>query len=502
MKDRKDKIVIISILVFVFAFLFLTGTVTSGYHFVDDHEVIKINSDLKTSSLNSVAQNWVKVDMKDNLRFRPFYYFHRVYETAVLGTDFFKWSLYTGLLWYLTLALFYLAVRNMKFSYAESLLFLIITFIGPQSSVWWRLGPGESLGMFLFALVFYFMSKALRRKFYQIYNLLFIIFLILSSLTKESFLLIIPAIIVFKIWNERIYLWSSVKESIFKNLILLIPLAVCMIELYIIKKYIGTSYAGLDAGIMNTLRDIIHTTLHFIRTYLNILIAGLVILIICFRIKKFPLKFELLPVIFFFLVLIPNIILYSKSGLVERYLLPSTLALGFLIISVVHSIKDNPTWLKKLVSGLLIISFLPYMANSISQAFKFSKEGRSTNNLLSAVQANQVKGLGVLVVVDPVASYETSVSLKTYLYYEDSIDLFGFAIPKDEPDPEYQGYVDGWKSYFEGRLFDKMTTTPGLLVFLDNKLVDEFFQKSKLSKDSFVVVDLGNSPFALLKAKI
>jgi len=501
MNNRKDKIVIISIILSVFLFLFLSGTINSGYHFVDDHEVIKIKSDLKTSSLITVSRNWVKADLNKNSRFRPFYYIHRVIETRLLGSDFFLWSLYSGILCCLALIFFYLGIRKLNYGLGESITFLIIIFTGHQSAVWWRLGYGESLGMVFLGLAFYFMAKSLDKRNYNVYNLLFIFFLILSSLTKESFLLIIPAIIIFKIWNEKTYIWSSLRESIYKNMILLIPLAIFIFELLIIKYHVGTSYSGLDNKFINNFTSLIFNGLHFVKTYLNLLIVGIFIFIVGVYIKKLPIRFNLLSLFFSILIIVPNLILYTKSGLVERYLLPSTFGLGILVVTVIDGIEKDPPWFKKLALTFIILSFIPFIVNSYSDATEFSKEGRSTKNLLSAISTNYVRGSAAMVIVDPVELYEKSVSLKTYLFYEDNIDLFGYALIKDQNNAEYQRYVDGWKSYFLGRQLENLTSAPGLLIFLDKEMINEFFVRSKLPGSKYSQIEIGDSPFALFKTK-
>jgi hypothetical protein len=499
MKDKKDKIVIISIILSVFLFLFISGTINSGYHFVDDHEVIKIKSDLKTSSFIAVTRNWVKADLNINSRFRPLYYIHRVIETRLLGSDFFLWSLYSGILCCLALIFFYLGIRKLNYGLVESITFLIIIFIGHQSSVWWRLGYGESLGMVFLGLSFYYMSKSLNKRNYKVYNLLFIFFLILSSLTKESFLIIIPAFIIFKIWNEKTCIWSSLKVSILKNLILLVPLVIFIFELFFIKYHVGTTYSGLNTKISNNITSLLFNSLRFVKTYLNLLVVGLIILIVCGYIKKLPIRFNLLALVFSILIIVPNLFLYSKSGLVERYLLPSTFGLGILVMTIIGGIEKDPPWFKKMTLIFILISFLPFIANSYSDAKEFSEEGRSTNKLLSAISTNFVSGAPVMVIVDPVELYEKSVSLKTYLFYEENIDLFGYAFVKDQSDAEYQRYMDGWKSYFIGRRFENLTSAPGLLIFLDKKMIEEFFVRSKLPESKYLQVEIGNSPYALFK---
>ena len=119
--------------------------------------------------------------------------------------------------------------------------------------------------------------------------------------------------------------------------------------------------------------------------------------------------------------------------------------------------------------------------------------------LLSAISANYVNGVQAMVIVDPIESYENSVSMKTYLFYEDKIELYGYVIIKNKNSEYDQEYIEGWKSYFNGRLFENMTSTPGLLIFLDNQLIDVFFKTSKLSQPDYLPIEIGESPFALLK---
>jgi hypothetical protein len=499
MVNRKDIVVVLSIIVSVFLFLTLTGTITSGYHFVDDHEVIKIKHDLKSSSLNVVTKKWVIEDLTKNTRFRPLYSIHRVLQTKILGSDFLLWSLYNGVLCCLAIISFFLGMRNMAFSIGESVTFLIIAFIGPQSSVWWRLGPGESLGMVFLSLSFYFMSKTSDKKNYLLNNLFFILFLILSSLTKESFMIIVPGMIVFKIWNDKNRIWFSFKDSVYRNMILIVPLIVLLIELYVIRRYVGTSYAGLDSNIISNITRFLFNSIHFVKIYLNLFIACLLLFISNWFINRRLIKFNLFSIVVFVLVFAPNVILYNSTGLEERYLLPVTFGLGFLIVTYINGFEDSPGWFKKVAIALVIFSLIPFIHSSYAEAVKFTEEGVQTQKLLTAISANFIPGNQVIAVADPVESYEYSVSLQTYLYYEDKIDLFGYALISKEKSEQYQDYVEGWKSYFKGRQSNDLTSKPQMLIFFDNHLTDEFFASSKLSGNDFLQIDIGQSPFALFE---
>lgn len=498
MLTKNDKIVLASIVGGVFLFLLITRIAISGYHFVDDHEIIKIRSELSTSSLSVVTVKWVKEDLSSNTRFRPVYYIFRVFETKLFGSDFLLWSIFNGVLCCLALVFSYLSMRKLKFSIQESILFVIITYVGPQSSVWWRLGPVESLGMVFLSLSFFFMIKSQSRK-NCMDNLLFILFLTLASLTKESFIIIIPALLFFKICWEKESVWSSLKESMLRNMLLIIPLLIMFTELCIIKFYVGTGYSGLDSDLGEIIPSILATIFRFFKTYLNLLAAVIILMIFCIFFRKRPAIFNTLALTFFIMIIIPNVILYSKTGLMERYLLPVTFGLAFLVITIINGIDKKEILLKKIAFVLILVSFLPYMVNSINEALSFSKEGLATKKLLSAVSANNNNSEGTLLIADPVDSYEISVSLKTYLFYEDKINLFGYELLRNEKSESEKPYIAGWKSYFEGRLYANMSSEPELLVFLDNQLVEPFFSTSAIRRNNYLPVDIGDYKFALFK---
>jgi len=501
MKNINDRYVIFSIVLFVFLFLSVTQTLTSGYHFIDDHEIIRIKHDLNEETLMKVAKAWVKEDMTATVRFRPLYIVHRVLETWLFGSDFFLWSLYNGLLWCVTLIFFYLGVRNLRFNITESVIFLVISFIGPQTEIWWRLGPQESLGVTFLSLSFYFLSVSVNGIRYHINNILYIIFIILASLCKESFILIIPAFIVLKIWYEKVHLPGSLKEALLKNGILLIPLTVALLEIIYIKYYVGTYYSGVNDETKVVINNIWHACLSFIRTYLNLVIAGIILLIISRIIKKRVHRIDFLLFIFFALIIIPNIFLYARSGLTGRYLLPTSIGLAFFIAASIKEIDVNPLWYKETVYGVILVSFLLFLIDGVKDAVIFSKEGRETSSLLSAISANHGTGKEALLIANPVDSYEASVSLKIYLYCEDGIDLYGYCIIDEKENADVQEYVDGWKSYFSGKLYENLESRPELVIFLNSQLVEKFFDNGPLVSGDYEAVESGSYTYSLLKAK-
>ncbi|MCK5169192.1 MAG: hypothetical protein KAQ75_04865 [Bacteroidales bacterium] len=495
---KKDFIAIILIITSVFLFLALTGTLTSGYHFVDDHEIVRIKKDFESMNTFEVTKKWLKYDMI--MRFRPLYYFHRIVETKLFGSNFFLWSLYTGVLACITLISFYLAMRNFKFNVWESLLFLIISFIGQQMTIWWRLGPNETIGIVFLSLSFLFMSRNLINKSY-LNNILFSVFLIFSSLSKESFVIIIPGIIIFKILYEKEVHAITIKKALLSNLILIVPIITMIIEIYIIVFYVGTNmigYAGLDSSILNTLYGAFNIIKGFL-PHRILLVLALAVVFIRFLIYKrlFKLKLLILPFILFLFIVIPNLIIYAKSGMWERYLLPSIVGVAFLVISTIRALDDKLSWLKLIIVFAIFIYYIPSMKSSVNDATTFAKEGENIKSLVHGIIENNSDSQ-LLMAVDPVVFYEQSYSFKTFLEYEYNINLFGYALNNSTYEEFAERQTSDWYIYFKGRTMDDLDSIPGIIILLDKSLVSDFFEITDYRHSDYKNILDENSLFALL----
>lgn len=504
MYHLKNHLVLGSIIIGVILFLLSSGTLTSGYHFVDDHEIVKMKSELKSNSFFEVSKKWVEEDVRTNTRFRPFYYVHRVFETKLFGSDLVIWSIYHLIIFCIAVIFIFLGMKKLEFTDYEAAICVLISFAGSQISVLWRLGPGEGIGMALLGVSLYYLAVSNQSK-KIIHQVLFVFFLILASLTKESFLIIIPAMIFLKIWHEKEHSTSSYTTIISRNWLMIIPFSVLLAEILIIKFYVGTGYAGLGNTIPELAGNIMRVSLHFIYAYSKLIFTVIVLTILIWFVRRSFRLFSIGSLIFFLLILIPNIILYSNYGLIERYLLPSAFGLGFFIAAWIKTmIRDNPEWLRIAVYLGILLLFISPLNQSIADAKAFAVEGRQTKELLPAISENFVNGNQAMVVADPVNHYELSVSLKTYLLFNDDIRLYGFPLVSDSIKEEDLDYVNGWKQYFEYPQDDEKSLNPELIIFLDKSMSDKFFEISGLNKNDYLSVlkTEKGSQYELLKKKI
>lgn len=485
----KVNIVIISLIfILVFSFLALSGILTSGYHFTDDHEIIRLTNELKTESTLSVTTHWINNDF--NIRLRPMYYFHRIIEARMFGNNFTLWHVWTAILASATFSFFYLGMRKLMFSIPESLLFIILAFVGSQMAIWWRLGPAETIGVFFLGLAFYFMTNC--RKQYTINTILFCLSLILSALCKESFTIIIPAFIVFKIWHEKICFNFSTKKAMIKNYLLVIPLILMGVILWLLIYVIGTNnigYAGVTPGIWALAKGIISILRNPLFKFIAIVFLLLGSIYYEYKDEKKFVQFllKLIPsAVFAILILIPNLIIYAKSGIFERYLLPSTIGIAFFIVSILRAINNDYRWLYKLLVIIILLVFLRHLNEICNSAVNFAKDGFYTNKLLSAIIQNSNEKSNVLLVANPANNYESSYSLNTYLSLFNNTRVYAYPINDVYKDDFSKGLSKDWNLWFEGKKSKDVTGNVDIIIFFDKNLNEQFFKESSVDSKRYV----------------
>jgi hypothetical protein len=332
-----------AVLAFFTLLLVLTGTIVSGFHFVDDHEMIDIRHELKqTPLINVMAQRVIK-DYTDSRRFRPVYIMNRVFQVYLFGTHFPLHSLYNLVLMLGTVSFLYLTARKTGFNRLEAGILPLLTMLGEQTALWWKLGTNESIAMFLFSGALFALVASAYCKRPLAWLIGSILLMILSSLAKESFVLLIPVYLFIMVWHNRHVGKEGWTGSIFRHLIpIILLLAVFSAELALVfHAGINWSYAGVEG---------FHFW-KFVKAFVNLFIMGngaLVLLLSAIfavpllREKKKGNLISLLPgFMSAFLVILPQVFLYSKSGITERYLIPGVFGYSLLIICFMRRMRGS-----------------------------------------------------------------------------------------------------------------------------------------------------------------
>ncbi len=456
-------IILLSIVFFI-----KTGTITSGFHFRDDQLYISTYNELHSKGFFLTVNDYIKSDLAQ--RFRPLFWVHRVIEAKIFGINFLSMSVYTFLLFISTQLMFFIGFKRKGFSFFQILLFLGISFLGEPSVIWWELGPNETLSTFLLALSFYFMTTENK----LINHLLFSFFLILSALSKESFAIIIPGFIVLKYCfdNQDIPVsflsWSKMNKWIS------IPLITFVGIMFFIVFVIGansTGYAGVDSNFTSLVFSVISILTTSVKQYILLILILLVLIYFGFRDEKkwlIFLKDLMIPIFFVLLVIVPNLLLYSKTGLWNRYFTPTSIGFGFSIVFLLNALNNKLDWLYKFLVLIISCFVLNLLVDTYLLARNFTQEGARNLEVINIIKENK----SVVIVANPLLEYETSISLTMYL--ETFTDIHYKIYPIEYSDqqshfgtPELRKQLESdWRKKFKNKLFNINSRLPKTILFL------------------------------------
>ncbi|MEQ9353940.1 hypothetical protein [Coleofasciculus chthonoplastes] len=258
-----------------------------------------------------------------------------------------------------------------------------------------------------------------------LYEILLIVLVLMMSLSKESFILIIPAIAFIKIWMSHHFQTVSWQQAIVQNFLSIALLGLIIVsEIIVLIFFVGLTpdigYAGIDkfsiSRIISAAKD-----LHQAGDGWIALASLLAILLLGMR-HSFPailrtLKSLYLYLTLFFLVVVPQILLYAKSGISHRYILPGIIGYSFLLIALYSLLNQKYRLVTKLILVLILISLGSKLTLAWEEAHTFALEGKSTNALLETIEKNTTTNDPIVIVTNPTIYYEWTFSIKKYLDY-------------------------------------------------------------------------------------
>lgn len=454
-----------------FGLFHFSGILDSGFHLTDDHEVILFNDLLKKQSVFSLVGEQVEIDMAT--RFRPAYYVHRVLITSLIGTSSKLWAVYFCGLAVVCSFLLFRSLLHLGFSIFPAFLFPLFALWGEQTAVWWRLGTAETLGIVFTSFSIYCLAKSVssQRKWW---DTLFLVFAILAALSKESFILMIPALLFWRIWTDASNDWSvKIKVNILN--IIILGFTFC-IEIYLIstqtqaEESIFNAGAAEDSNFRNTIMlYMITKLLTFNKLNLLFLVFfGLVLFSLADDIKHSRLKIvsllkEISPALLLsLLVIVPQFVLYLRTDLYERYLIPTTLGLAFFAVFLIQLVLKQDFIKQYLKITFCVVGFLGLyfpLGKAYFKGSDFATEGVQTNAFLRFVKTVTNEQSGILLVAEPVQHHEWIHAFYRFMqssaFHRKNIYLQLYTVPNPNVPQEFaEAHKQKVATAFQSQLFD------------------------------------------------
>jgi hypothetical protein len=428
-KSRKipsELRVVFYLIVLVWAGIFLiSGILFSGFHFIDDHEIVLINYELTVKKLNlfTMIDERLHQDPGGN-RLRPLYFIHRILAIALLGEKWFFWYLYNAILAIITTFAFYVFGRLIKFSIPESLFISGLCLLGGGATIWWRLGTPETIAVPLVAIAFVSAALAARSTAW-IYEILFIVFSVLSSLSKEAMIVFIPALICLRIGLEYYFNQCSfiqvIKRCRFSIFGLGLVLGLELFYLYQVVGIGGTGYAGIDQNTLNFNRLGEAGFSLFKTGFLWVPLLAILLWVIVAAVRREKKKIDFKPLLavslIFIVAVVPQIIVYAKSGFTGHYFLPVLIPCALLSIFILWWLRQDHLLLSRIVFGIILFAIGLNFSQTLNTAQIFAQDGFITRDLFANIEACAAGDQPILVVANPRVAYEKAISLRRYLLY-------------------------------------------------------------------------------------
>jgi len=499
---NKSVVALFIFAIFWIAFVTFTGTLNSGYHLTDDHELLTLATSIKSQGFVKTLTDRLSSDF--TIRLRPFYFINRIVMSYFLGINIFSWSIYCLILGIFSSYFLFLFLYVQGYKFYQSVLFPFLVLVGSQAAVFWKLGPAETIGIFMLSVSLYFLAYSICKS-RKIYLILSVLFMLLASLSKESFALFIPAymLILLAIYF-KVRGITNIKKLVTDNLILIFILSIILlVELYLITFKIGTNkigYAGVDDSMSFVQKfGFIYRYLRY-DTYNSLILFGLFLLVQ--NIRKINIKFLLesknfeyiLHILIFASIALPQLLLYAKSGIFERYLLPLNLGLSYALIFTLHKISLTDlctTFTKRVFVFAICFQIIMSLKNEmILSANNFTTESKASNQFLNTLVTNYAAKPNLTIVLSCAENYEFGWSIWEYLkIYADIKNVNFYKVKTDSIDPflislEESFYTD-MNRYFVDTL-DNRNATIAVFPFTNNKaVVNQLYRKSSFIANKY-----------------
>ena len=387
---------------YVFFLLIVTGTIRSGFHLVDDHEIILMADRFRTGTYS--WRTFFRVGLFDyfaeGLRFRPLYETLRLIRVYVFGTNFTAWSVWVGMEIAGSIILAYYIARKMGSGVLLAALAAVFIVSGEQSEIWWRLGPQEPTGLLLCLACVFFIQKYEKRP-DLLKRILIILLAFFMAAAKESYTILLPSLLLFGIgFDFWISDYKTIKEgmkySISKNKWFIIFMMINLfVNLYAIIFKVGVlsiEYAGIDVeqgiiGYIGMLKNmLLGKNMQIYLILLFFCIAGAVGSSIYRKIDwQEYLKKNGILLLSFLTITGVEIVLYAKSGMYGRYFVPFTVGFSFLFIAFIT--KGFVKYVKNIFIVLMFLAVAYLYTGIWSNAEYFNEQGEQLAEGLEIIES-------------------------------------------------------------------------------------------------------------------
>lgn len=429
----------------IFGITGLCGTLTSGWHLVDDQELFKFDYWLRQLHYSVGKCIKLEYDRIYGLRWRLLYQPARIVMVYIFGMNSFAFSMIKAIEAVISMILLYYCARELKTSVFYSVLFSLTCLIGYQSPTFWKIGPGMIQSTVLFGVAFLLLIRYTKTKrLYQ--GIISFIFLVLMCNFHESYIFVVPFFIVYLL----VWAWQQCENDRKKFFEIIRPYAWYVIStcivfagiiLYLLTKVGTTSYDDVSLSTSTPISKYVDAFINTIHDEMRwYWIFGIILIGILLTFYDDLIK-QIGAFVLALAIILPQMVLYSKEGIKERYILP--FIIGYALFFVVF--MPNSGVLKKkrrvLYTAVLIVMLLINSRAAIVEADYYRFRGESVTNMLEEVDDMSSSGYKVLSCLGN-ANPEAVWTITNMLLSEGKPDIYNWNQWEETVTDNYEMIVD------------------------------------------------------------
>jgi len=443
---------------FIFGILVATGILFAGPRVIDDNQIYKLQIEFKESGFVQV--------LKDELESRfgmsrlvPLHCIHKIFQAKLFGGNMLLWSIWNGFHASMAALLLFLFMRLCRYSNIEAFAFSFLIVLGQQSVLWWRLFHGEGIGLFFLAAGLVLMAQRIRTGKLG-YEWGFALLTTIALFSKESYILVIPGVLLLKIGLTCRLQEVSFRAAFKQSLPSILWLGLTGFAMLIVIKFVlGTThftYTGWDGFHADQFRN---TLLQYFKVSHIWLVGGLAVLLVILKLRRIespspddsknrkrnkkrnrrkrsksrqqglpiflsPIGF---PLSFWILITLPQLLLYMKSGILNngngygfsRYLVPCMLGCAFLVAELLRLVRESrpsPRVLYRIAIVLVFISCGLKSLTAYHEARAFSVRSLVIDDFFLAITKYTEPDSPIIISYNNglANGYQTQVALRLY----------------------------------------------------------------------------------------
>lgn len=342
--------------------------------------------------------------------YRPVFWSIQALEIMAFGQNMFLWRLTNLIVGTLTCFMLYRAARNVKAPHIAAGFFVLWVMIasGESAAIWAETGPTGWTGMLFTAASLWCVTRAAGQPRANAWDVAVVILVLLAGLTKENYLIVFPAVLLFRLALHKLRHQVTWRQSVVDLRAPLIAGAAIVLarvaaEPLLLSSFggYGARYAGSSTLIASLpkwpafLADISAETAYYIP-----LLVGLIV--VEAGSWRDPWRTILLLSLALGIVwLLPQLVLFH-GRLVVRYAYP-----GLIAFAAVNAAGLSILWTRRLWAALIVclaVSLFGLRSSSegvFQAASQLQATSVASDRMISCVESSSGRDQAVVVAFDP-----------------------------------------------------------------------------------------------------